>query len=128
MIEPQHDSSEVDEIRRRLAKTSTRIGLSETKEGNGRRASRAVYERSNLTRSQLQIWMGQNLLPEIPIYNLAVALNIHGEIDPVHFGKAFQTLVNSSDALRTVLEEIDGIPMQRLVPVLPYEISVNDCS
>ena len=130
MIEPQPDSSEVDEIRRRSARTSTstRIGLFETKESNGSRASHAVYERSNLTRSQLQIWMGQNLLPEIPIYNLAVALNIHGEIDPIHFGKAFQTLVNSSDALRTVLEEIDGIPMQRLVPVLPYEISVHDFS
>jgi amino acid adenylation domain-containing protein len=88
----------------------------------------STYEQSNLTRGQLHIWMGQNLLPEVPIYNLAVALNIHGDIDPVHFGKAFQTLVNSSDALRTVLEEVDGIPMQRLVPNLPYELSVIDFS
>ena len=72
--------------------------------------------------------MGQNLLPEVPIYNLAAALNIHGDIDPVHFGKAFQTLVNSSDALHTVLEDVDGMPTQRLVADLPCELSIIDFS
>ncbi|HEY7322509.1 MAG TPA: amino acid adenylation domain-containing protein [Candidatus Binatia bacterium] len=83
-----------------------------------RRSVTSLYERSNLTTGQLQIWMGQNLLPEVPIYNLAVALNIHGEIEPVHFCRAFQALVNSSDALRTVVEEVDGIPRRKILPIL----------
>jgi amino acid adenylation domain-containing protein len=88
----------------------------------------SAYEQSNLTSNQLQVWMGQDLLPEIPIYNLAVALNIRGKVDPVHFGRAFQTLVNSSDALRTVLKECDGIPTQKVVPIVPCELNVVDLS
>jgi len=53
------------------------------------------YEESNLTRNQLQIWIAQNLLPEVPIYNLAVALHLEWEIDPHHFQKAFRVLVDS---------------------------------
>src|SRR5215470_10378107 len=47
-----------------------------------------TLEQSNLTSHQLQVWMGQSLIPEVPIYNLAVALKIHGAVDLVHFGKA----------------------------------------
>ena len=126
MLDP---SSIIQQPQRGLQKTSQRIGAPEPGVNFEVRTSAVgAYELSNLTRSQLQIWMGQNLLPEIPIYNLAVALNIHGEIDPLHFGKAFQTLINSSDALRSILEEIDEIPMQRLVSVLPYTMSVIDFS
>ncbi len=56
------------------------------------------------------------MLPEAPIYNLATALHLEGEIDPYHFSRAFRVLVNSSDALRTIIEENDGIPMQRVLP------------
>jgi len=87
-----------------------------------------TLEQSNLTSHQLQVWMGQSLIPEVPIYNLAVALKIHGAVDLVHFGKAFQVLINSSDALRTVIEEIDGVPMQRILATLTYTTSFVDLS
>jgi amino acid adenylation domain-containing protein len=121
---------EVEAPRSSLQIASNGNGVSESSRnfdaGGAKKTS--AYEQSNLTRGQLQIWMGQNLLPEVPIYNLAVGLNIRGVIDPVHFGKAFQTLVNSSEALRTILEEVDGIPMQRVVPNLPCELTVIDFS
>ena len=128
--ELQHDALKVDEPWHELRNGSARISASENGKSFGDKAnpSARAYERSNLTSSQLQIWMGQNLLPEVPIYNLAVALTIHGKIDPVHFGKAFQTLVNSSDSLRTVLEEVDGIPMRRILPSLPYAMRLIDFS
>ena len=106
-IDPQSDSFGVDELHRSSSKTSHRIAGQKVGRKFGIATSEASpYQHSNLSTGQLQIWMGQNLLPEVPIYNLAVTLNIHGEIDPVHFGRAFQTLVNSSDSFRTVLEEV----------------------
>ena len=58
-----------------------------------------LHQESNLTSNQLQVWIAQTLLPEVPIYNLAVALYLEGEIDPEHFDKAFRVLIDSSDAL-----------------------------
>jgi hypothetical protein len=87
-----------------------------------------AYERSNLTRNQLQVWIGQKLLPEAPVYHGVGLLNILGEIDPTHFQKAFQTLINSGDALRTVLEEVNGVPMQKVIQHSAYSMEYLDFS
>jgi amino acid adenylation domain-containing protein len=89
---------------------------------------RDLYELSNLTKNQLLIWLGQKLQPEVPLYNVAVAFELAGKIDPVHFQKALQTLVHSSDALRTVVEEKDGVPQQRVLEQLAYEMECLDFS
>jgi hypothetical protein len=75
-----------------------------------------LYAGSNLTRNQLLIWTGQKLGPDVPIYNAALSFVMPGKISPENFQRAFQTLVNSSDALRTVIEERDGVPRQRVIP------------
>jgi non-ribosomal peptide synthetase component F len=86
------------------------------------------YAGSNLTRNQLLIWTGQKLRPDAPIYNVTYTFNIATEIDPERFQKAFQTLVNSSDALRTVIEEVNGVPQQRVLPNLSYTVEYLDFS
>ena len=35
--------------------------------------TRDPYQESNLTSNQLQVWIAQNLLPEVPIYTLRCA-------------------------------------------------------
>ncbi|MGD1805298.1 amino acid adenylation domain-containing protein [Dapis sp. BLCC M126] len=85
-----------------------------------------IVERSNLTSSQLLLWLGQKLNPETPLYNMVWVFTIDGEIDPVSFQQAFQTLVNNSDALRTVIEEVDGIPQQRVLTTLTYNLPLLD--
>jgi amino acid adenylation domain-containing protein len=87
-----------------------------------------IYDRSNLTKSQLLFWAGQKLHPETPLYNVPVAFYLGGEIDPSHFQKAFQTLLDSSDTLRTVIQEIDGIPQQTVLPNFAYEVEFRDFS
>ncbi|HEY2989059.1 MAG TPA: condensation domain-containing protein, partial [Candidatus Binatia bacterium] len=89
---------------------------------------RDVYERSNLTRHQLLIWLGQKFEPDVPLYNVAVTFTLSGGLDPGHFRKAFQTLIDSSDALRTVIEEMDGVPQQRVLESLRYEAAYLDFS
>jgi non-ribosomal peptide synthetase component F len=87
-----------------------------------------LYAGSNLTRNQLLIWTGQKLRPGVPIYNAALSFIIQGKISLENFRRAFQTLVNSSDALRTVIEERDGVPRQRVIPDLPYSVEYLDFS
>ena len=84
------------------------------------------YEGSNLTKHQLLIWVGQNLEPEVPIYNMTHTFSIPTSISPKAFQAAFQAVVNSSDALRTVIEEVDGVPNQRPLEAFTYEASYLD--
>ncbi|MCL1464883.1 non-ribosomal peptide synthetase [Argonema galeatum] len=84
--------------------------------------------RSNLTANQLIIWLSQQLNPDTPIYNNAVIVTILTDISPEHFQKAFQALINASDALRTIIEEIDGVPQQRVIANFPYTVEYLDFS
>lgn len=78
---------------------------------------------SNLTRSQFLIWMGQQLHPDDPLYNMVLAFRFGGALDPYHFQQAFQALLNQSDALRTIIDEVNGIPVQHVRP--PYKFTVE---
>jgi amino acid adenylation domain-containing protein/non-ribosomal peptide synthase protein (TIGR01720 family) len=75
---------------------------------------------SNLTRNQLLVWMDQKSHPGIPLYNMAATFTILGKIDPQRFQRAFQTLLDKTDALRLIFEEKNGAPRQRLVSQMPY--------
>jgi hypothetical protein len=87
-----------------------------------------IFERSNLTVMQLLFWLGQKLQPDIPLYNEIVVSVIPCSIDLEPFKHAFQTLINSSDALRTVIYEEDGIPQQRVLERLDYLMECIDVS
>jgi amino acid adenylation domain-containing protein len=83
---------------------------------------------TNLTRSQLLIWTGQRLNPEAPLYNMAMAFDLSGNIDVAYFNEAFQTLVNGNDALRTVVYTEDGIPRQKVLDHLNVKSDYIDWS
>jgi hypothetical protein len=91
-----------------------------------------LYAGSNLTRNQLLIWTGQKLHPGAPLYDMVFTFSINAglaePIDPECFQRAFQTLINSSDALRAVIDEVDGVPQQRVVHNLPYTVEYLDFS
>ncbi len=75
----------------------------------------AIYEKSNLTMNQLLVWSGQKLHKALPIYNVAGVCSLSGEIDVSHFRRAFAFLVQGCDALRTVFNELEGIPVQTVL-------------
>lgn len=81
---------------------------------------------SNLTPAQRQLWLGQKLSPDSPLYNMAFLFSFSGEVDIPHFQSAFQSLVQQCDALRMVIEEKDGIPQQRVLPQIDYSMPVVD--
>lgn len=83
---------------------------------------------SNLTTAQHLLWLGQKLAPASPLYNMAFLFTLSGEIQPAHFQAAFQALVERSDVLRMVIEEVDGVPQRQVLPQLNYEVPVLDFS
>ncbi len=87
-----------------------------------------IAGQSNLTLDQLHVWVGQALVPGSPVYHVALALNVFGEVEPARFEQAFQTLINSCDALRTVIEVCDGVPQQSVLSTLTYSLECVDVS
>ena len=63
-----------------------------------------------LTQAQRLIWAGQQLHPDVPLYNMVLAFRFDGAIDVEAFSAAFQALVVNTDALRTVFGNRDGVP------------------
>ncbi|HKQ74905.1 MAG TPA: condensation domain-containing protein [Blastocatellia bacterium] len=82
----------------------------------------------NLTASQLLFWSGQKLHNRSPIYNIVSAVTIFEPIEIEGLRRAFQTLVNSSDALRGAIDESSSTPRMRVVPSAPYRIEYFDFS
>ncbi len=77
-----------------------------------------------LSHSQGQIWIGQRLHAESPLYNMAFAMVFEDELRTDVFLQAWRRVVDSSDALRTYVEEREGpgVPRLREVGCCPTEL------
>ncbi|MGF1488147.1 MAG: amino acid adenylation domain-containing protein [Prochloraceae cyanobacterium] len=87
-----------------------------------------IYQLSNLTSYQLLMWLGQQLNPKKPIYNNLFVSNITNAIDLEYFQKAFQTVIDASDALRTIITANNSIPQQKVIEEFPYLVECIDFS
>ncbi|HEY6331690.1 MAG TPA: amino acid adenylation domain-containing protein [Blastocatellia bacterium] len=87
-----------------------------------------LYARSNLTMNQILFWLGQKLHPDEPMFNMVIVYRISGHIDLSVFRRAFQLVLRSSDALRTVITETDGIPRQNELDLADYQMERLDFS
>lgn len=77
-----------------------------------------------LSRAQFLMWLGQQLNPTIPLYNMIQTFRINGDVNRQNFSLAWQTLVSKSDALRTTIILDGDTPVQqindRLVAPIEY--------
>ncbi|MCP5100396.1 MAG: hypothetical protein GY943_33010, partial [Chloroflexi bacterium] len=88
----------------------------------------AIEAQSNLTRLQFLYWVAQVMRPDAPFLNTIVTFKVHGQLDVACFRQAFQYLVDTSDALRTVISEVDGVPQRVVRDVVPYALPLVDFS
>lgn len=79
-----------------------------------------------LSHAQQLIWAGQQLLPDVPLYNMAFAFTIEGDLDTDRFADAFQRVIDAAESLRTVFVEEDGRPVRVVLPQLRYNVAVRD--
>ncbi|RIV41496.1 non-ribosomal peptide synthetase [Micromonospora radicis] len=88
----------------------------------------AGAERIPLSRAQEQLWFLAQLAPAEPTYNLVQASWLTGELDTGALRRALDEVVRRHEALRTVLETVDGTAYQRVRPPAPAELAVDDVS
>ncbi len=86
----------------------------------------ARSQTSPLTASQTAIWTGQRLQPRSPLYNMALAFSISGDIDQAAFAASFADVVAAADSLRLVFDSVDGVPRQSLLTAAPSNLEFVD--
>ncbi len=86
------------------------------------------YHRSNLTRMQMLYWTGYQLRPDVPLYAAPLVFTLPLAIDVVLFKTAVQSVIDQSDALRTVLQMENGAPRQIVQTQLEVPLLYRDFS
>lgn len=67
-----------------------------------------------LTNAQYQLWMGQQIVPNSQLYNMAFTFHFDQQLDAERFAKSFQELVQKADALRLTFHSDNGHPYQKV--------------
>ncbi|MEE9417584.1 MAG: amino acid adenylation domain-containing protein [Acidimicrobiales bacterium] len=77
-----------------------------------------------LSRTQELIWLGERLVPDAPIANMATVSRFDGAIDPARFVAAVDQAVRAHEALRTVFLDVAGSAHVKVVPSPPTTTEV----
>ncbi|WP_048910266.1 non-ribosomal peptide synthetase [Streptomyces sp. NRRL WC-3744] len=83
---------------------------------------------TNLTDSQLALWFGKKTARDVRLYyeNVTALYTLPGPLDHDRFQRAFQKLVDHSDALRSTFHEVDGVPLRRVAESVPAPVDLVD--
>lgn len=76
--------------------------------------------------SQRRCWFIDLLRPGSTILNIALRWELEGQFSPAIVERAFQALVDRHEILRTRFYELDGEPVQEVMPHLRFKLSQVD--
>ncbi|MEQ1691718.1 MAG: amino acid adenylation domain-containing protein, partial [Gemmatimonas sp.] len=107
-----------------------RLGLNEGVDRlTAEQAPRRLARRDGLlptSFSQRRMWLVQRLNPGTTAYNIGVALEFAGPLDAHAMVRAVEAVAQRHEAFRTRFEDVDGEPMQRIVPQMHLDIERFD--
>ncbi|WP_208921566.1 non-ribosomal peptide synthetase [Streptomyces capitiformicae] len=76
--------------------------------------------------TQRRFWLIDRLEGPSGVYNSAAALRLRGPLAREHLHRAFQSLVDRHEALRTVFPARDGAPVQLVLPRRAFELGLTE--
>ncbi|MGD2115242.1 MAG: amino acid adenylation domain-containing protein, partial [Acidobacteriota bacterium] len=76
--------------------------------------------------AQQRLWLAEQMNPGSPIYSMPFALRFEGMLDPEALRRALGGVVERHEALRTVFEDVDGVPAQVVLERLPVRMPTVD--
>src|SRR5260370_20856090 len=85
-----------------------------------------MRDRAPLTLSQERIWFLSQLDPESPYYNYSCGLVLRGTLRADCLSGALTDLIARHPALRTRFPELDGFPVQEVMPPGRIELASAD--
>lgn len=86
-------------------------------------AGTRALESAPLSHIQEQLWLVEQLAAGGSMYSEAVALRLRGPLDPDAVERSLGEIARRHDVLRTVLPQVDGQPVQRVLPALPLRLT-----
>ncbi len=84
-----------------------------------------------LSFAQQRLWFIEQMEPETPLYNIAGAVRLDGELDNRALERAINEVVRRHETLRTSIQSKDGVGVQVVEPWKQRplsEIDMSDCS
>ncbi|MFL6261090.1 MAG: amino acid adenylation domain-containing protein [Thermoanaerobaculia bacterium] len=84
--------------------------------------------REVLSFAQERLWFLDQLEPGLPVYNIDSALRLRGPLELAALERSVDELVRRHEALRTVFENEQGRPYQRILPELRLVLPLVDLS
>jgi amino acid adenylation domain-containing protein len=76
-----------------------------------------------LSFAQQRLWFLTKLLPNITLYNIPISFKLTGDLNTDALEKAFNTLINRHESLRTIFLESEGDPYQFILPALEFNLA-----
>ncbi len=77
-----------------------------------------------ISRAQTVLWTGQQMHPDQPLYNMAFAFRLEGNLDSECFRLAFHDLVLGCDAMRMVFRKSPEGQQQSITSEVPLELEL----
>jgi hypothetical protein len=81
-----------------------------------------------LSLAQQRVWYAQQLAPDTPFFNLAVAVRLDGALDPAVLARCLSEIVRRHEALRTVFSVEEDQPVQSIAAPRPLPLPLVDLS
>ncbi|HEX9936857.1 MAG TPA: amino acid adenylation domain-containing protein, partial [Longimicrobium sp.] len=81
-----------------------------------------------LSFAQERLWFIDRLEPGSATYNIPAALRLTGALDEAALERSLSEIVRRHEALRAVFAEVDGSPVQVIVPFGGFALPVEDLS
>ncbi|MGE5321729.1 MAG: condensation domain-containing protein [Actinomycetota bacterium] len=79
-----------------------------------------------LSFAQQQLVFLDQMYPGMPTYNVPLAVQLRGPLNPLLLERSLNGLLQRHDILRTVFKVTDGIPMQQVIPDFTLQLQVED--
>jgi non-ribosomal peptide synthase protein (TIGR01720 family) len=81
-----------------------------------------------LSEAQRQLWVIQQMVDRPEVYNMPAVMDVEsdGPLDPELWEKAFLSVIDRHESLRTVFVEEDGAPMRKVLASVPFKLDLDD--
>ena len=77
-----------------------------------------------LSSSQSRIWFIENLDKNVTAYNIPLDFRIQGNLDTDLLQQSINLLIERHSSLRTIFPDINGAPVQKVLPAMPVSLEV----